>query len=202
MGTTASVGSARGAGATKMVKPGFSFARLVLVASSLSPLFVLWALRGTPSVSDAYWIPACAAMFLLPNAFLWVLVKRTRRSHNNITFKVHAPKDQREHLLVYLFAMLIPLYDANMGFGRDLAAVSAALLFIVLLFWHLNLHYMNLFFAIKGYQIFTVDVAVDGGDSPNFATYAVISKRRRLEEGTTLVGLRLGGNVVLDTATK
>lgn len=188
-------------GDRKMVKQGFSFARFVLVISSLSPLFVLWGIRGTNSVEDKYWVPICAALVILPNLFLWLMVVRTRSSNNNITFKITAPRDQREHLLVYLFAMLIPLYDANMGGARDLAAVSATFIFVAFLFWHLKLHYMNLIFAIKGYHIFTVDVQIASqGDSPNFTTYAVISKRQRLEEGMTLAGLRLGGNVVLDTA--
>lgn len=185
----------------KMVKQGFSFARFVLVISSLSPLFVLWGIRGTSSVEDKYWAPICASLFVLPNIFLWAMVRRTRKSNNNITFKVSASRDQREHLLVYLFAMLIPLYDANMGGARDLAAVSVTFIFVAFLFWHLKLHYMNLLFAVKGYHIFTVDVQIAAqGDSPNFTTYAVISKRQRLEEGMTLAGLRLGGNVVLDTA--
>lgn len=129
------------------------------------------------------------------------MVVRTRKSNNNITFKITAPRDQREHLLVYLFAMLIPLYDANMGGARDLAAVSVTFIFVAFLFWHLKLHYMNLIFALKGYHIFTVDVQISSqSDSPNFTTYAVIFKRQRLEDGMTLAGLRLGGNVVLDTA--
>lgn len=187
----------------QMVKEGFGFARFVLVISSLSPLFVLWGIRGTNSVSDYIWGPICAALFILPNLFLYLMVRITRKSNNNITFKITAPRDHREHLLVYLFAMLIPLYDANMGGVRDLAAVSVTFLFVAFLFWHLKLHYMNLVFALKGYHIFTVDVPIaTQGDSPKFIAYAVISKRQRLEEGMTLAGLRLGGNVVLDTATK
>ena len=200
MRTIASDVSAPEMGCMHMVKPGFSFARLVLVASSLSPLFVLWGIRGTSSVSDLYWVPFCCFMFIVPNAFLWVIIARARSSNNNIAFKIRSSKDQREHLLVYLFAMLIPLYDANMGAGRDLFAVLAVLLFVIILFWHLNLHYMNIFFALKHYQIFTVEVQMGAGaDSPSIATYAVISKRQRLEDGATLVGLRMGGNVVLDT---
>ncbi|WP_342107771.1 hypothetical protein [Methylobacterium sp. SI9] len=185
------------------VKHGLGFARFVLVVSSLSPLFLLWAIRGTASLSDAYWVPVCVVLFLLPNFFLWLLVRRARQSDNRQTFKIRSARDQREHLLVYLFAMLIPLYDANMGSPRDLCAVAAAFLFVAFLFWHLKLHYMNILFAIRGYHIFTCDVqtgsAAGEGDSPIYTTYAVISQRQRLEEGMTVSGLRLGGNVVLDS---
>lgn len=184
------------------IKQGLGFARFVLVVSSLSPLFLLWAIRGTATLSDSYWIPVCMALFVIPNLFLWLLVRRARISDNRQTFKIKSARDQREHLLVYLFAMLIPLYDANMGSLRDLCAVAAAFFFVAFLFWHLRLHYMNVIFALKGYHIFTCDVqtAAPTGDhdSPMYTTYAVISQRHRLEEGMTVSGLRLGGNVVVD----
>ncbi|TXN04292.1 hypothetical protein FV222_07740 [Methylobacterium sp. WL103] len=184
------------------VKRGLGFARFVLVVSSLSPLFLLWAIRGTATLSDAYWIPSCITLFLILNLFLWLLVRRARQSDNRQTFKISSARDQREHLLVYLFAMLIPLYDANMGSPRDLCAVASAFLFVAFLFWHLKLHYMNIIFAIKGYHIFTCEVqsatVSPDRDSPAFTTYAVISRRHRLEEGMTVSGLRLGGNVVVD----
>ena len=56
--------------------------------------------------------------------------------------------DHRDHILVYLFAMLLPFYSEDIGTWRDFGATLAALAFIVFLFWHLNLHYMNL--SVRG----------------------------------------------------
>ena len=127
------------------------------------------------------------------------------RQQNDKTITVHSAKDQREHLLTYLFAMLIPLFDANLGGYRDLIAIFVALLFVLFLFWHMRLHYMNLLFAMFGYRIFTVE-AVSGtetadSDSSRLVTYAVLSKRHNLAAGKPLKGWRLGGNVLVDQAS-
>jgi len=100
--------------------------------------------------------------------------------------------------------MLIPLFDANLEGGRDLLAVTVALLFVMFLFWHMRLHYMNLLFALFGYRIFTVEARI--GTKPTdretgrLATYAVISKRHYISDNENLTGYRLGGNVLVDKA--
>ena len=58
--------------------------------------------------------------------------------------------------------MLLPFYSEDIGTWRDLGATLAALAFIVFLFWHLNLHYMNLLFAVRGLRVFTVYPPADG----------------------------------------
>ncbi|MCZ0814332.1 hypothetical protein N5A93_19105 [Roseovarius sp. EGI FJ00037] len=152
------------------IKESLGGVRFLLVWSSLSPVFLLWAIRGVEKIPDKIWLPACLAIFLLPTILLWLFFRRAKRQENDKTITVHSAKDQREHLLTYLFAMLIPLFDANLGGYRDLIAIFVALLFVLFLFWHMRLHYMNLFFAMCGYRIFTVE-AVSGtepteGDSP------------------------------------
>ena len=184
------------------VQEGLGGVRFLLVWSSLSPVFLLWAIRGVETIPDRIWVPACMAVFLLPTILLGLFFRRAKRQENNKTITIHSAKDQREHLLTYLFAMLIPLFDANLGGHRDLIAIFVALLFVLFLFWHMRLHYMNLFFAMRGYRIFTVE-AVSGtartdGDSLRLVTYAVLSKRHNLASGKPITGWRLGGNVLVD----
>ena len=45
---------------------GLRLARLFMVLSSVSPLFVLWAIRGNSLVPDRFLIPACAVMVVVP----------------------------------------------------------------------------------------------------------------------------------------
>ena len=125
---------------------GLQFARLMMVISSLAPLFALWATRGIKLIPDRYFIGACLFMIIVPNCFLYLKIRAARRENVKITLTVGQAKDQREHLVVYLFGTLMPLYDANLGSGRDFAATLFALIFIVFLFWHLNLHYINIAF--------------------------------------------------------
>ncbi len=166
-------------------------------------MFILWAIRGVDKVPDPIWIPICAALFVIPNLLLWCFLRVARKRNNDKAINVRSAKDQREHLLVYLFAMLVPLFDANLGGYRDLAAVTIALVFIIYLFWYMRLHYMNIFFAFRGYRIYTVEAT--GGttkanrDSGRHVTYAVLSKRHHLPEGENVNGWRLaGGNVLVD----
>ncbi len=188
--------------ATSNVSEGLGFVRLVLVWSSLSPVFLLWSIRGVDAVDDAVWIPTCLVLFVLPTVILYWVFSRARKSENVKTIDVVSARDQREHLLTYLFAMLIPLFDVNLGGVRDIVAVAFALAFVMFLFWHMRLHYMNLIFAIWGYRIYTVEAKIGtkerDREQPRLVTYAVISRRHYLPEGLALTGYRLGGNVLVD----
>src|SRR6266480_203406 len=112
-------------------------ARLLMVLSSISPLFILWAIRGNNLIPDEYFLSFCALMVIVPNAFLWLRVKTAKDLQERREITVGKADDHREHLLVYLFAMLLPLYAANLGTWRELGATFAAFVFIVFLFWHL-----------------------------------------------------------------
>ncbi|ESX41130.1 hypothetical protein X762_30325 [Mesorhizobium sp. LSHC426A00] len=80
--------------------------------------------------------------------------------------------------------------------------MSIAFLFIMFLFWHMRLHYMNLIFALWGYRIFTVEArsgtTQKDRESERLVTYAVISRRHYLVDGEPLTGYRLGGHVLVD----
>ncbi|TBZ72476.1 hypothetical protein [Rhizobium leguminosarum] len=189
----------------KIAGEGLEITRFILVWSSLSPVFVLWAIRGVAAISDLYWIPVCLVLFLLPSLILWWILRQARNSENTKTILISSAKDQREHLLTYLFAMLIPLFDANTDEIRDLTAVSLALVFVMFLFWHMRLHYMNLFFALWGYRIFTVEAKIGTTETDRkrerFVTYAVISRRHFIPDDDTITGYRLGGRVLFDKAS-
>jgi hypothetical protein len=106
-----------------------------MVISSLAPLFVLWAIRGAPPICDRYWIATCIAFIVVPNVALLWRWRIARRRNDHRIIAVAAARDQSDHLLVYLFAMLLPLYTANLENDRELLAVAVAFGFIVFLFW-------------------------------------------------------------------
>ena len=177
---------------------GLKAARLLMVLSSISPLFILWAIRGNSLISDRYFLAFCSVMVVLPNAFLWLRVRTARKLQERREIAVGTAEDHREHLLVYLFAMLLPFYAADLGTWRDLAAVLAALGFIVFLFWHLNLHYMNLLFAALGYRVFTVYPTADGNPLTGKASQVLITRRVTVSPGERLVVYRLSDTVHLE----
>ncbi|MBK6660060.1 MAG: hypothetical protein IPG43_18795 [Proteobacteria bacterium] len=177
---------------------GLKAARLLMVLSSISPLFILWAIRGNCLVQDRYFIGFCALMVLLPNAFLWLRARTAKRNNDRREVTIGTSDDHRDHILVYLFAMLLPFYSEDLGTLRDLAATLAALSFIVFLFWHLNLHYMNLAFAVLGYRVFTVYPPADGNPLTGRARCAVITRRINLSPNEKLTTYRLSDTVYLE----
>lgn len=181
---------------------GLSFVRFILVWSSLSPVFLLWAVRGTKAVDETNFTAVCLVLFLAPTLLLWAFWSRSRARNTVRTVKVIKAEDPKDHILTYLFAMLIPLFQSNIDDKRQLAVAILAICMIMFLFWHMRLHYMNFVFALLGYNIFTVKVDAglwaDGPSHPG--TWVVISRRTAISDGEMLTGYRLGGLVLADKA--
>jgi hypothetical protein len=177
---------------------GLKAARLLMVLSSISPLFLLWAIRGNRLVPDHYLLPFCAAMLVFPNLFLWMRIKVAIRLQERRELAIGSAEDHRGDILVYLFAMLLPLYPIDMGNWRDFAALLSALAFIVFLFWHLNLHYMNLLFAIFGYRVFTISTPKGSNPLSGKRTQVLLTPRLSLEEGENVIAYRLSDTVYFE----
>jgi hypothetical protein len=177
---------------------GLKVARFMMVLSSISPLFVLWAIRGSKLLADKYLFSFCAAMVLLPNLFLWLRITTARKLNLKRELVVGSAEDHRDHLLVYLFAMLLPFYPIDTGTWRDQAALLAALGFVVFLFWHLNLHYMNLLFASRGYRVFTISPPTDDNPLSGRTTQVLITPRVSITSGEHIVAYRLSDTVYFE----
>ena len=94
--------------------------------------------------------------------------------------------------------MLLPFYTTDLGVWRDFAATMAALGFIVFLFWHLNLHYMNLLFAVFGYRVFTIIPVEDGNPLSGKTSQVLITRRAVVLPGERLVAYRLSDTVYFE----
>jgi len=79
-----------------------------------------------------------------------------------------------------------------------LASAFAALSFIVFLFWHLNLHYMNLMFAAKGYRVFTIYPPADDNQLSGRLSQVLITKRVAISPGERLSVYRLSDTVYFE----
>ena len=177
---------------------GFKALRLTMVLSSLSPLFVLWGIRGTPLVPDIWFIPACAALALFPSAILYWRIVRARTNGEKRQLTVGTYDDSRKHLLVYLFATLLPFYRTSIVAGRDLVAMTVALAFIIILFWHLRLHYINLLLAVCDYRAYTIYAPRDGNPYTGDEPVVLLTFRHRLHEGDQIIAYRITDTVYLE----
>lgn len=174
---------------------GFKIARFLMVLASFSPLFVIWGIQGSSVVPNAVWIPACLALTIFPNLVLVTRLLIVKRHQDMRSLAVGRADDHRDHLLVYLFAMLLPFYNADPSNGRGLAAVLFALGFIVFLFWLLGLHYMNIFFALAGYRVFTVHPPEDGNRFSDHQDFVLVSRRSTIADGQPIQAYRLSDTV-------
>ena len=64
---------------------GLKIARILMVLSSLSPLFILLAIRGNSVIPDFYFVGVCILLVIVPTFFLWCRIREARKD-----------KDQRE----------------------------------------------------------------------------------------------------------
>lgn len=173
------------------------FTRLMMVLSSMAPLFVLWAVRGTSLIADKYFIPICLVFIVVPTGILYWRIRIAKKSHDLQIKKIHHVDDSKDHILIYLFAIMLPLYTANLQVEREIFATILALIFIIFLFWHLNMHYMNLVFALLGYRVYTINPNKDnqfGSHEP----FVLLSKRRYLMDGQSINAYRLSNTVYME----
>ena len=175
--------------------------RLFMVISSLSPLFILWAIRGNRLFPDKWFVGACLFMVILPAFFLWLRWHTAKKNDDKRNLVAGTSEDNRSHVLVYLFAILLPFYREELITYRDFAGMLTALAFIIFLFWHLNLHYMNFLFAFFNYRIFTVFPPEDQNPYTGKETFVLITHRRILSPGDRFSAYRLSDTVYLEPKT-
>lgn len=137
-------------------------------------------------------------MAVLPTAALCYREYKARKNHDKRELVAGTSDDHRSHVLVYLFAMLLPFYHQDPATLRDLLSMILALVFIVFLFYHLDLHYMNVLFALRHYQVFTVTPPDDGNPHSGKKKFVLITKRQRLSPGERFHAYRLSDAVYIE----
>lgn len=179
---------------------GLPIARLLMVLSSISPLFILWAIRGAnvKGLSEGVFLAFCVLMIVVPNGFLCWRIRQVKKQKDKKELTTGKAEDHREHLLVYLFAMLLPFYSASMETLRHFSAHMAAIAFIVFLFWHSNMHYMNILWALCGYRVFTLSPVKDGNPLSGMSSQVLITKRNHIGDGEKITAYRLSKTVFLE----
>lgn len=166
----------------------------MLVLSAFSPVFVLWAIRGPAGISEWLLWLGVGVFAVLPNAVIFWRYRLALKRKDKRGIHVTKADDSREHLLIYLFAMLMPLYDANMACWRDTAALIAAFSLVVFIFWHLDLNYLNLLFALIGYRLYVLP-AESGAHSRRIILF---SRRHELPPATDLTAYRISDTIYIE----
>ena len=177
---------------------GFAIGRLLLVLSSMSPLFILWALKGTSIVPDTILVTMCAAVALLPILFLFWRIRRARVKQDTREIVIGTTEDVRYHILTYIFAMLLPFYRQDISSARDLVTVCAALTFILVLFWKLRLHYINFLLIAFGYKTFLVHPPEDDNPYSGRDDFVLITRRHSIQSRQRIMTYIVSDTVYLE----
>ena len=82
-------------------REGLSSARLIMVPSRISPLFILWAIRGSKLVPSTYFGGACMLLVIFPNAFLFLRLWIANRHSDTRGIVIGKAEDHRDHLLAF-----------------------------------------------------------------------------------------------------
>lgn len=179
-------------------REGLRLARLVMVMSSFSPLFALWAIRGTVLFPDRFFVSGCVFLAVSPICFYLYRVHVAKAENDRRELVIGEPRDERSHLLGYIFAILLPLYQDNLDTIRGLTAVVVALGLVICLFWRLNLHYMNVVFLLFDYRIYSVSAPNDDNPYSGKEGFVLITRRTRLDSEERLKAYRISNSVYLE----
>lgn len=174
-----------------MNKESFKFLRLIFVIASLTPLFLMWAIKGSPIISNETMILGCAGIIILSNGAIflrwWIAVKENQV----MEAIVESSTDHTEHLVVYLLAVFLAIYSSSISSLREFLATLFALSLIVILFWFSRLHYLNLIFALIGYKTFTVTRRHPDSNFNKTTKVVVLSKRDQINPNEKIICYRL-----------
>jgi hypothetical protein len=203
---------------------GLPFARLLMVLSSFTPLYILWIAKAVNTRFDSdynlnlaifeitvpfwvhfkvhnwhhnqIWFYICLALIILPTSVLLLREWACKKQNDVREIIVTNYSDRSEYLLAYLFATLLPLYDAEFDEKKGSLALAIAFLFIVFLFFHMRMHYMNLLYALRRYNVFTVEASIGSHDETE--TYVVLTRKHRLSLNKPFLGYRISDNVIME----
>ena len=177
---------------------GLALTRLLLVLSSFAPLFLLWAVKGTSLIADIYFLPFCCILAGGPTAILWCRIHIARKRRDQHELLLGPPEDKSSYLIGYLFAILLPFYRQDVETWRDFAALWIALAFIVLLFWSLKLHHLNILFLTRGYRIYSIGPRNEDDHLGKGGDWTLLTRRETVREGLPVTALRITDALYLD----
>jgi hypothetical protein len=195
----------------KSKSESLKFVRFLMVLSSFNILFLLWLVNGVNALDNCFFEIKgikiylllifriiCFFLIMIPSLMLFFREKTAIKDKEFRIIKTGKAEDHRDHLLVYLLAVLLPLWTANMESISGFITTVIAFLFIIFLFYNLNLHYINAIYAIRGYKIYTVIPPLSENVFSGKRSFVIPSKRDFLPENKELKLLRLSDNVYIE----
>lgn len=170
---------------------GLPVVKFMMLLSSLAPLFILIGIRGMDTIIDycILWI-IIGILLIIPFSVLLLRVYVARKNDDKYKINIKDNRLNKEYLFTYLFTVLLPLYSVTVTNEKEFFAILFAIFFVVFVLWNLNLHFINIFFAIKGYKVYTL---------PRQESAILLTTRNYLDdELNTISAHRLSNSVFIE----
>lgn len=168
-----------------------TFARFLLVATSLSPLLGAVAVnqfsRGKPIADYGAWLSAA----LLLVALCWLILRYASRNVQTQTYIIKEFERDDKEVLAFLVTYLLPfLSSEKMSFTGDWLTSAYVLLIIFLVISHTGALHFNPVMGLLGYYFYSVKNS-DG------ISHLLISRSELRRLGQELQTVRLAHNIYL-----
>ena len=164
----------------------------MLVLASMSPVFLIWGILGMDMIPDLYFCNSCFLMILIPHYFLLRRISICKKNNTLKQIKVKSAKDSKEQLLTYFLPLILPLMGASFDTWRGFSATLVLFFIMAFASWHLGVFYINIFFALFGFRIFTI--VTEGSNNE----VVLITKREFISTEKPLNLIRLANRIYYD----
>lgn len=135
---------------------GFGALRLLLVLSSLFPVFVLFAIRGQSPLPECYHLLMMLALATAPTAILAIRIAVAKRNDEIVPLAIGTATSHQSSIISYLLALLLPFVGIATSDWRGFAASMATVVFVVIVLWLMKVHYLNVIFGLLNRTVFEV----------------------------------------------
>jgi len=172
-------------------KEGLPVVKFMMLLSSLAPLFILVGIRGMDNIISyrLLWV-IIGLLLIIPFSVLMLRVYLSKRNDDKYTVNIKGNRLNKEYLFTYLFTVLLPLYSVTITNEKEFFAILFAVFFVVFVLWNLNLHFVNIFFALKGYKVYTL---------PQQDSAVLLTTRNYLDDKlSTITAHRLSNSVFIE----
>jgi hypothetical protein len=139
-------------------REGLPLVKLMMLLSSMAPLFILVGIKGIDEkvLSEKFTWLIIICLIVIPLLVVFARQYYSKKSKDIFTVNSENATLNKEYLFTYLFTVLLPLYSVSIDSKKDLASVICAIFFVVFVLWNLNMHFINIFFAFQGYRVYTL----------------------------------------------
>ena len=169
--------------------------RLLLVVSSLAPVFVLLAIRGQSPIPEKYHLLIMLTLAVAPSFVLIIRIRTAARHMEARNIKIGTSNSQRSNIVSYLLAVLLPFVGVSSAEWRNFAASIATVAFIILVLWLMKFHYLNILFELLNRRTFEIVPPDTDNSFADTSPRVVITWRKSLSGIKSVYALKLTDSV-------